>query len=54
MSLPKASGGAGTTTLTGTGIKKIEKETEQDECTLFAYGFDPTSTLQTFAMGWGS
>ena len=54
MQLPKASCGAGTTTLTGTGIKKFEKETEQDECTLFTYGLDPTSTPQTFALGWGS
>ena len=54
MQLPKASCGAGTTTLTGTGIKKFEKETERDECTLFTYGLDPTSTPQTFVLGWGS
>lgn len=53
MSLPRASCGAGRT-LTGTGIKKFEKETERDECTLFTYGLDPTSTPQTFALGWGS
>ena len=53
MLLPRASCGAGTTTLTGTGIKKFEEENERDECTLFTGDLDPTLTPLTFSLGWG-
>ena len=54
MLLPRTSCGVGTTTLTGTGTKQLEEETEREECTLFTNGLDPLSTPLTFALGWGS
>ena len=54
MLLPRTSCGVETTTLTGTGTKQLEEETEREECTLFTNGLDPLSTPLTFALGWGS
>ena len=54
MLLPRTSCGVGTTTLTRTGTKQLEEETEREECTLFTNGLDHLSTPLTFALGWGS
>ena len=54
MLLPRTSCGVGRTTLTGTGTKQLEEETEREECTPFTNGLDPLSTPLTFALGWGS